>query len=402
MTDLLERSAEDSERPRIDPRIAQRWIDARREEGRRRLHVLVAAGVVAACAVAAFGSLYTPIFRVRHIRISVTGSVSAQTVGRLAGVTTRTQTIDVNTGAVAARLDAYPSLGAARVSRHWPGTVTISVSARNPIAVAATPSGFAEVDQTGRVLADVAAAPPGMPQLLGLRSVPQPGSWLGGSPGPAAAPDSSSAGLVDMAAQPAGSDVPAGPAAALAFLDALPPLLRADVISMTTAGPTGLSLVVSPPRLPSGNVTVVLGDGSRLQAKVTALVTFLDDGNLSGAAALDLTVPTRPATASTVSGLSPAPPASSTPSTPSTPSAPSGSGSPTTGSGSGSAAAAAGSASAAGSATTAGGAGPSASAAAGSGSSGSGSSGSAPSGSAGSGNGTTPAMTAGGAGGANG
>lgn len=324
MTDLLQRGSPGSDRPRIDPRIAQRWIEARRQEGRRRLQAVLVCAAVAACLLLAWGSLYTPLFRVRHVRVTVDGPLAAQTVAGWSGISGRTQTIDVSSRATAARLDAHPALGAARVGRHWPGTVTIAVTVRVPVAVVALPAGYAEVDVTGRVVADVAAAPAGLPQLQGVASVPAPGGWLGGSPGAAAAPGSPPSTLVDMTATSDGPDVPSGSAAALAFLDALPPLLRGDVSYVSAGGGSagtpgragdnttggsaagkGLSLVVSPPRMASGTITVLLGDGSQLQAKADALVAVLDEGDLSGVAGLDLTVPSRPAAASTVAGLSP-------------------------------------------------------------------------------------------------
>ena len=330
MTDLLERPSP-ADAPRIDPRFARRWIDARREEGRRRLRLLVAAGATVAAAGLATGSLFTPLFEVRHVRIAVDGPLSAAAVGRLAGVRTGTLTIDVHSGSVAARLDDDPWLGAAQVSRHWPGTVDISVVVRSPLAVVAIPAGtaatgataaavpggpagtggapqgWAEVDSTGRVLTDLPTPPPGLTVLQGVSSVPAPGGWLTGTAGPRVPPGAAPSRLVDMTAASDGSDLPGPPAAALAVLDALPPLIRADVLSFSTAPGAGLSMVVSPPRMAAGTVTVLLGDGSQLQSKVTALLTILGQGNLAGVAGLDLSVPGRPATAPSVGDLSPRP-----------------------------------------------------------------------------------------------
>jgi hypothetical protein len=61
--------------------------------------------------------------------------------------------------------------------------------------------------------------------------------------------------------------------------------------------------VVNPPLL-SGPVTVLLGDGSKLAAKVTALQTMLDQGDLTGVVGIDLSVPSRPATVSSAGTLS--------------------------------------------------------------------------------------------------
>ena len=330
MTDLLEHDSPPSDRPRIDPRIAQRWIEARRQEGRRRLQAVAVVVAVVCCAGLALGSLYTPLFAVRHVRVTVDGPLSSRTVTAWAGVTGGTHTIDVDARAIAARLDAHPAIGGAHVARHWPGTVTISVTVRSPLAAVAVASGYAQVDATGRVLADVTTPPVGTPVLNGVASVPSPGGWIRGTAGAAVAPGAAASALLDMTAASDAPDVPSGPAAALAFLDALPPLLRSDVTSVTVGGGKGLSLVISPPRMATGTITVLLGDGSQLQAKVAAFVSILDEGDLSGVAGLDLTVPSRPAAASSVAGLSPVPapvtsgstPASSTPASPPASSAP--------------------------------------------------------------------------------
>jgi hypothetical protein len=181
--------------------------------------------------------------------------------------------------------------------------VTISVTVSSPMAI--VPAGgkwpvgamWAEVDRTGRVLAAVQSPPIGMPVLQGVAPAPGPGGWLAGSAGPSAPPFAGPDGLADMSAASDSSDVPSGAGAALAVLDALPSLLRADVVSIGV-GAGGLSLVISPPRLALGTVTVDFGDGSGLQSKVTALVTLLGQADLSGVIKLDLSVPNRPAAGS--------------------------------------------------------------------------------------------------------
>jgi hypothetical protein len=296
MTDLLDPPV--AERPQIDPRIARRWIDARREEGRRRLHILVALGATVVAATLAAGSLLTPLFHVRHVRVSVAGPISPAAVARLSGVGQSSLMIHVDAAAVASRLDADPWLGRARVARRWPATVTMSVEVRNPlVAVALSPAGagYAEVDRTGRVLATLTSPQLGIPLLTGVGAVPAAGGWLAGTAGLAADPATGAAPLVDMTSASDGPDVPAGVAAALAVVAALPDQLRSDVVSVVAGSGPHLSLTVAPPRLAAGTVTVTLGDGSHLQAKITALETILAQSDLAGVTGLDLSVPTRPA-----------------------------------------------------------------------------------------------------------
>lgn len=282
----------------MDPRFARRWIDARREEGRRRLHVLVWLGAVAAVLGAIGGSLYTPLFHVRHLRISVDGPISAASVGRLAGLSGQMLMIEVDSSRSVARLDSDPWLGAARVTRSWPGTVSVAVTVRTPIAVVAQGTGWAEVDQTGRVLTDIANPPIGTPVLQGVGAVPSPGGWLASSAGAAVNPNAAPGLLADLNSIADGADVPTGAAAALAVLASLPATLRPDVLTVNAAAPAGLTLVISPPRLASGTISVAFGDGSELQSKVTALLTLLGQADLGGVTNLDLSVPNRPAAGS--------------------------------------------------------------------------------------------------------
>ncbi|HEX4863668.1 MAG TPA: FtsQ-type POTRA domain-containing protein, partial [Acidimicrobiales bacterium] len=183
---------------RMDPRIARRWVEVRREQGRRRLRVLIGIGIVVLAAALFAGSLYTPLFKVRHVRVAVQGSMPISGVVALSGITGHTLMIRVDDSAVERRLDAVANLGEARVATHWPGTISIRVSVRDAVAVipvgaqtatqppSTAPSHWAEIDQTGRVISVVAVRPAGLPQLLGIGDSPAQGQWVAGSPGPAA------------------------------------------------------------------------------------------------------------------------------------------------------------------------------------------------------------------------
>jgi hypothetical protein len=243
------------------------------------------------------------MFAARHVRVTAPGSISTKSVISVAGLVHPRPLIEVDTRAIAARLDAIPQWGSARVRRSWPTTVLITVTLRTPIAVVARTglsagtTGWATVDATGRVLADVATAPPGVPIVQGVGAVPPPGGWLDGSVGPTAVPPAAAAGnpLVDLSAAADSASVPVGTAAALAMVAALPAAVRGEV-QIVTAGPGNqLSMSVLPVTMAAGSIPVYLGDGSQLAAKLTALTTLLTQANLSGTTGLDLTVPDRPA-----------------------------------------------------------------------------------------------------------
>jgi hypothetical protein len=258
-------------------------------------------------AALALGVLYSPLLNVRHIRITAPPSVSRAEVLSITGLSHPRPLTRVDTRALAARLNAVPVLGGARVRKSWPTTVEISVVARTPVAVVARASApgaspatggpaWATVDATGRILANIDAAP-GLPVLEGAGRVPAPGGWLTGSPGPAVVPPTGAGArsLVDLGAAMDSPTVPTGTAAALGLAAALPASLRAEVISIGVAPGNRLTMAVVPARVPIGSIPVDLGDGSQLAAKLTSLMTLLTQANLSGVVGINLTVPDRPA-----------------------------------------------------------------------------------------------------------
>jgi cell division septal protein FtsQ len=282
-------------RPRIDPRFAQRWTEVRRAEGRRRLRILIAGVSLIVLALVAFASLYTPLFRVRHVRISVTGAMPDSEVLAVAGLNHEKLMIDLSPAAIASRLDSDPQLGGARVAKHWPGTVTIQVSARTPVvSVARAGGGWATVDATGRVLANRSAPVMGLPVLQGDGVAPAPGQWITGGLGPSVVPGTKAAAAIDMNASPDGADLPSAPAAALSVLEVLPPQLLSEVVTVTV-GAKGVSLAVLPVNVAAGSIAVDLGDESQLGQKVAALDALLTETSLAKVTSIDLTVPDRPA-----------------------------------------------------------------------------------------------------------
>jgi hypothetical protein len=98
-----------------------------------------------------------------------------------------------------------------------------------------------------------------------------------------------------MDAASASPSVPTGAAAMLAIAVALPAQIRQSVGSITATGSTGLTLTVAATQGSAGPLTILLGDGSRLAAKLTALSTLLTQADLTGMSGIDLTVPDRPA-----------------------------------------------------------------------------------------------------------
>jgi cell division protein FtsQ len=258
------------ERPAIDPRIRQRRLDILRDRGRRRLlwiggtiAVLVLVGVVV-------GLLHTPFFSARVVSVSgLHPHTSDAAIVAAAGLEHHPPLISVDPGATAKRVESLPFISSARVHRHWPDGVAISVTERVPRLVMAGPgASWSVLDANGRTLEVVPALPPGLVALAvttarGAAHPPPVGRTL----------------------TPAGSF-------ALVAARTVPPAFSAQVISVTEAANGTVSLVLN------SGITVLLGTDTDMQAKYEDVAAVIAHGSLHGATTIDVTVPQSP----TVSG----------------------------------------------------------------------------------------------------
>jgi cell division protein FtsQ len=254
-----------SEPGSIDPRIRARRVEVIRIQGRRRLLVLLA--VVCTMCVAGFAWLVvqSPLLDVDNVEVVGARHVTVAGVLAAARVEHGSVLLTLDRGAVARRVDRMPWVARTEVSKHLPGTVRIQVVERVPVAWAAVGAvapgrpPVALVDATGRVLADVAAPPAGLPELAGLGAVPAPGRRI-------------AQGL-------------------LAVEQRLPAELRALVTGLVTT-PSGVTLRLAP-GAPAGEVR--LGAGAELTAKTDAALAVLRALG-KHADYVDVSVPTAPAT----------------------------------------------------------------------------------------------------------
>ncbi|HUP69110.1 MAG TPA: FtsQ-type POTRA domain-containing protein [Acidimicrobiales bacterium] len=246
----------------MDPRFRQRWVEARRQEGRRRFRVLV--GITAVTVVGCAGWAATGSFVLDLDRVVVEGAVhTAPDDARFAsGLRVGEPMLDIDEGAARRGVEALPWVREATVLRHWPGHVRIRLTEREPVAVTeAEPGAFAVIDGTGRVLEWSAASPPGLPVLAGLPPAGRPGTTLG----------------VDGVAT-------------LRVAVALPAELRARTAGLAPAPGSGGEVEL---RLnPEGMVR--LGPPEDLDAKFTAIRAVLAQVDLRNLAVLDVRRPENP------------------------------------------------------------------------------------------------------------
>lgn len=240
------------------PRIRARRIEVRRHEGRRRLRRVVALLAVVVVVGGAAGSTRTPLLDVD--RVSVVGASRSGTaaVVEAAGVALGDPMSDVDSGAVAARVEALPWVERASVQRLWPATLRIRVAERRPMAQVAARDGVLLTDGTGRLLAARPRPVPGLVAIEGLEPG-EPGDRL-----PAARP-------------------------ALEVITALPSDLAGEVTAARLV-PGGLELVLA------RGIAVRFGLATAIDEKLAALAALLEGADLSAVAIIDVRVPRAPVT----------------------------------------------------------------------------------------------------------
>ncbi|HMG25363.1 MAG TPA: FtsQ-type POTRA domain-containing protein [Acidimicrobiia bacterium] len=158
----------------IDPRIRERRVAVLRAQGRRRLRWMVGVVVLAALAAAAWAVTHSSLLDVERVRVTGTQQATPAQVRFAAGVKPGDAILFVDTGAIARNVERVAWIDKARVERSLGGEVDINVTERRPAAfVRRAPDRVALVDARGRVLADAAQPPPNLPEITGLRAVPE-------------------------------------------------------------------------------------------------------------------------------------------------------------------------------------------------------------------------------------
>lgn len=126
--------------------------------GRRATYAAVIAALL--LVTLGFGArwvLHTSYFSVEDVRVTGNLHETRAQVVAASGLDGHPAMVDVDSATVARRLESLTWVARARVSLHWPHSVSIALTERVPVAVARGPGGRLElVDRTGRALAPVA------------------------------------------------------------------------------------------------------------------------------------------------------------------------------------------------------------------------------------------------------
>jgi len=247
-------------RPPIDPRISARRSQVTRQQGRRRLRVLVALLVLITLVVGGWFGLHTSLFSARVVTVTgATHETSAQ-VARAAGLSTHTPLIAIDAGAAAAGIERLPWVRTARVALGWPDGVHVSLVEEIPRLVMAASGGkWAVLSADGRVLDWSAARPPGLLLLSGPQLPGAPGSSLGAR---------DQAGLV--------------------IATSLPTSFVAQVTGVTVEPGEWVQLAMTTP------ILIDVGTTGQLPAKFEDISSILSGGTLHTGDVIDVSVPDAP------------------------------------------------------------------------------------------------------------
>jgi cell division protein FtsQ len=210
---------------------------------RAAFFALTAAAIVAGAVWALLGS---SLLVVRSVTVTGNHLVPTAEVLQAADVKFGTPLVRINTSAVARRVEGITQVQSARVSRHWPDAVVITVQERTPALAVASGRGYVLIDKFGVAVIRVARRPPGMVVL----------SWPASSSAP------SSPALASLRGSPAVR-------AAVTVLRQLPPRILGLVRWLAVPSASAVTLDLR------GGITVRWGGTDRPAAKAAELAILM-------------------------------------------------------------------------------------------------------------------------------
>lgn len=151
------------------PAVAARRVDP----WRVAFFGLLCIGVAVAAVWVLFGSR---LLVVRHVQVTATPLVPAAEIREAAAVRLGVPLADVNTNAIARRVEQIDPVASARVTKSWPDTIVITVRDRTPALAVASAGKYELIDGAGVTVRLAPRKPAGMPLLIA------PPAVLRGSP----------------------------------------------------------------------------------------------------------------------------------------------------------------------------------------------------------------------------
>lgn len=252
-------------RLRMDPRLLARRAAVLREQGQRRLRVLVAVIFATLLLAAGWFALHSALFAARALTVTGNLHESAAQVLAQGGLAAHPALLDVNAGAVSARIEKLPWVLSAAVHVSWPDGVHVAVTEEAPRFATIEPGGrWATLSADGRVLS-VTATRPAAPLLLTVPAAPgAPGTWLS-----------------------------ARDAAGLRVAASLPASFASQVTGVTVEPQGWIQLAMTTP------VLVDIGSTSQLTEKYEDVSAILAGATLHNGDVIDVSVPDAPTVSAT-------------------------------------------------------------------------------------------------------
>ncbi|MDP9791972.1 cell division protein FtsQ [Catenuloplanes nepalensis] len=225
-----------ADRDAVPPSVRRFMRRARQRRIRAALPWAIAVAIIAVASGIGWMIYGTSVLGVRHVEVTGAVLLDPPQVRDAAAVPDLTPLARVDTGAVAARVEALAPVDRAVVSRRWPGTLLIEVIERTGVAVVPRGDEFAVVDDEGVAFRTLPKRPAGLPLL--------------------------------EVANPGPEDV--NTRAGLEVLAALSTELHAKLISVTVEAPARIRLNLADER------TIVWGDSSQSAVKSSVATALLD------------------------------------------------------------------------------------------------------------------------------
>jgi cell division protein FtsQ len=133
---------------RVEPEL-RRQLEHRRSLRRRLVGGAVAGVVLVVVAVLVWLLVASPVLAAKHVTVVGQRELTAEQVADAAAVPLGVPLIRQDLDAIAQRATTLPQVAAASVERHWPSTVTVTVTERRPLLAILQPTGYALVDAQG-------------------------------------------------------------------------------------------------------------------------------------------------------------------------------------------------------------------------------------------------------------
>lgn len=163
-----------------DPRIEARRREVARDEGRKRLKLLIALAVITLLSIGALVGLQSSWLDVDEVVVMGGERTAPDQVRAASGIVVGTPLVDLDLDEAADAVETLPWVASATITRTWDGTVTAEVTERTPaIALPVTEGAFMLIDAAGRQLGPVDQRPDWAHVINGLEA-----SGVAGQPAP--------------------------------------------------------------------------------------------------------------------------------------------------------------------------------------------------------------------------